>query len=292
VVSFGYVRRLARPLLRLVKGGRPAWFYDILAAQIKHYRPDVLLNQDLALDIDFLSEMKAHVRLLVGQHAATRLAETKKWDCYDLIISSFPPTVEFFRQRSIRSEVNRLGFEHAVLSSLPPENRNLDLVFIGSFHRVHKSRTELLEALCLRFPQLKIWGPEPDLLASSSPIREHYMGEAWGREMYRLLNRAKIVLNHHGDVPPWANNLRLFEATGMGALLLTDWKENLGEMFDPEKEVVAYRTVDECIELATYYLEHDQARCVIADAGQQRTLRVHSYEQRMREFVDLVGNSL
>jgi hypothetical protein len=42
--------------------------------------------------------------------------------------------------------------------------------------------------------------------------------------MYRVLECSKIVINHHGDVAPWANNLRLFEATGTGALLLTDWK--------------------------------------------------------------------
>jgi spore maturation protein CgeB len=178
------------------------------------------------------------------------------------------------------------------LPSLPPEHRDLDLVFVGSFHRVHKSRTELLETLCRQFSQLKIGGPTPGRLSSNSPIRQHYVGQAWGREMYRLLNRAKIVLNHHGDVPPSANNLRLFEATGMGAMLLTDWKENLAEMFDPGKEVVAYRTADECIDLAKYYLHHDQARSAVAEAGQQRTLRHHTYEQRMREFVDLVDHHL
>src|SRR5262249_35989025 len=97
VASLDCVRRLARPLFRLVNGGRPGWFYDILAAQIEHYRPDVLLNQDLALDIEFLNEMKKHVGFLVGQHAATRLPESKKWSCYDLVISSFSPTVDFFR---------------------------------------------------------------------------------------------------------------------------------------------------------------------------------------------------
>ena len=40
----------------------------------------------------------------------------------------------------------------------------------------------------------------------------------------------------------YANNMRLYEATGVGALLVTDWKENLGEMFEPGKEVVAYRS--------------------------------------------------
>jgi spore maturation protein CgeB len=288
-----HVGRLARPLLRGMKGNcQPAWVYDVLSAQIKRYRPDVVLNQDMALDGSFFSEMRPHIRFLVGQHAATRLSASKDWSYYDLIISSFLPTVEFFRQRGVPSELNRLGFEPKILSCLPPENRNLDVTFIGSFHSVHKSRTGFLEALCLRFPQLRIWGPGLSSLSSGSPIRQCYMGQAWGREMYRLLHRSKIVLNHHGDIRPWANNLRLFEATGVGALLVTDWKENLSEMFEPGNEVAAYRTLEECIELVSYYLEHEEERASVAHAGQERTLRDHHYYKRMEEFVDIVRNYL
>jgi spore maturation protein CgeB len=288
-----YVRRVVRPLLRFVHGsGRPAWFYDILAAQIEQFRPDVLLNQDMGFSSKFLRDIKQHVRLLVGQHAATCLPDAKDWNCYDLVISSFFPTVEFFRQRGVRSELSRLGFEPHVLSCLPSEDRTFDCTFVGSFHDVHRSRTELLETLCSRFPQLRIWGPGVSSLSSSSAIRARYAGQAWGREMYQILQRSKIVLNHHGDVAPYANNLRLFEATGMGALLLTDWKENLQEMFEPGKEVAAYRTTEDCIEAVSYYLEHEEARASIAHAGQQRTLRDHNYTQRMEEFVELVHNHL
>ncbi len=289
-----HARHLARPLFRFVNGnnGQPGWFYDILAAQIKQYRPDVLLNQDMGLSSEFLKEMKPYIRLRVGQHAATRLLASKDWSCYDVVISSFLPTVEFFRQRGVPSELSRLGFEPNILSCLPGENRSLDFTFVGSFHSVHKSRIELLEALCLRFSQLKIWGPGINSLSSSSAIRQRYAGQAWGREMYQILQRSKIVLNHHGDIAPYANNLRLFEATGMGALLLTDWKENLKEMFEPGKEVAAYRTAEECIALMSYYLEHEEARASVAHAGQQRTLREHNYTQRMGEFVELVHNYL
>ena len=41
--------------------------------------------------------------------------------------------------------------------------------------------------------------------------------------------------------------MRLFEATGSGACLVTDWKENLGELFEPDVEVVTYRSVAECV---------------------------------------------
>ena len=32
-------------------------------------------------------------------------------------------------------------------------------------------------------------------------------------------------------MPAHANNLRLYEATGVGAMLLTDWKPDLAELF-------------------------------------------------------------
>src|SRR5207237_10032736 len=114
-----YVERLARPLLRRMKGNcQPAWVYDVLSAQIKRYRPDVVLNQDMALDGSFFSEMRPHIRFLVGQHAATRLSASKDWSYYDLIISSFLPTVEFFRQRGVPSDLHRLGFDPKLLSCL------------------------------------------------------------------------------------------------------------------------------------------------------------------------------
>jgi spore maturation protein CgeB len=101
-----------------------------------------------------------------------------------------------------------------------------------------------------------------------------------------------LTLNDHGDIPPYANNCRLFEATGVGTLLVTDWKKNLHEMFEPGKEVVSYHTPEECIEKIQYYLEHEDEREEIARAGQQRTLRDHTYYQRMQELVDIVQKYL
>ena len=82
--------------------------------------------------------------------------------------------------------------------------------------------------------------------------------------------------------------MRLYEATGTGALLVTDSKPNLGDIFDIGREVVDYRTEDECIERVLYYLGHEGERSKIASAGQQRTLREHTYFNRMCEMVDIV----
>ena len=65
-----WLKSCARPLLRQRMEQDDGWFYAILSAQIKHDRPDVILNQDMrGVSARFLAEMKPHYRVLVGQHA-------------------------------------------------------------------------------------------------------------------------------------------------------------------------------------------------------------------------------
>jgi spore maturation protein CgeB len=114
-------------------------------------------------------------------------------------------------------------------------------------------------------------------------------GEVWGLEMYKILAQSRITLNRHVDIAEnYANNMRLFEATGMGACLVTDWKENLHTLFEPEKEVVTYRCADELVEKVTYLLENDKECQKIARAGQKRTLKEHTYQNRMKELLEIL----
>ena len=88
------------------------------------------------------------------------------------------------------------------------------------------------------------------------------------------------------------NNLRLFEATGAGTCLVTDWKANIREFFEPEREVVTYRSADELCERLQYLLEHDAERKQIAESGQRRTLKDHTYENRIPELIKLLKRNM
>jgi spore maturation protein CgeB len=83
--------------------------------------------------------------------------------------------------------------------------------------------------------------------------------------------------------------MRLYEATGVGSLLLTNEGSNLTELFQPGSEVVTYADVDDLVEKARHYLAHEDERRTIAAAGQARTLRDHTYEVRMRELAEILG---
>ncbi|MFQ5681802.1 MAG: glycosyltransferase [Candidatus Binatia bacterium] len=268
--------------------GRPSWFTNILTAQIKSYKPEILLNQAMeGIPTKFLLEIKPYVGLLVGQHAAP-LPPGEDYGCYDLVLSSLPKFVDYFRQLGVPAELHRLGFEPKVLDRLGENERNIGCSFVGTLSRDHKGRRLLLEYLCEN-TELAIWGRGIDALRRSSSIRSHYKGMAWGVDMYQILRDSKITLNRHIDVAgSHANNIRLYESTGVGAMLVTDWKADLSDMFEVGKEVVAYRNPQECLKLVRYYLAHEEERKAIARAGQRRTLEEHTYRKRMQELVDIV----
>jgi hypothetical protein len=281
-----YIKPLLRPLWRSLDGA-PSWFYQILTAQVKQYRPDILFNQDMRISSKFLNEIKPFARLLVGQ-IASPLPPGEDFSSYDLVISSLPNYVDYFRRLGITTELNRLAFEPGVLSKLNDDRIDISVSFVGSLSRHHKCRVQLLESLCSQL-DVKVWGPGVESLAKNSPIRQCYVGQAWGIEMYRVVRNSKITLNHHiGVSGPYANNMRLYEATGVGTLLVTDWKENLAEIFEPDREVVAYRSSQECAELIRHYLEDHARRETIARAGQQRTLNEHTYYHRTQRLVEIL----
>ena len=115
----------------------------------------------------------------------------------------------------------------------------------------------------------------------------------FGIDMYNLFDSSNIVLNMHVDVAGnYAGNMRLFEVTGIGSCLLTDNKKNLGELFDIDTEVVAYNSIEDCIEKAKWLIEHDDERKKIALCGQKKTLRLHTVEERCRTIIDIINREL
>jgi spore maturation protein CgeB len=115
----------------------------------------------------------------------------------------------------------------------------------------------------------------------------------FGLRMFQKLRDSRVTLNTHIDISRFsASNMRLFEATGVGSCLITDWKANLAEMFVPEVEVVTYHHPEECIEKVTYLLEHETERVAIAEAGQRRTLREHTFTRRAMSLHEIISDHL
>ncbi len=285
-----------------VRRRRPAARLRAIArAQIADFDPDVVYCHNLAFlarrDLDRLRRQR---RLVVGQ-IASPLPSRRLVAGFDLVLSSFPHFVARLRARGIDSEHFRLAIDARVLDRLRAAGadpdagsaRDLDVVFVGGVDpAVHGGGTALLARVCAR-RRVDVWGYGADRLPADSPILAHFHGEAWGLDMYRVLARARVAINRHIDVAEGhANNMRLFEATGMGALLVTDGAGDLGRLFEPGAEAIPYRDADELEAALDRYLADEPARRAAAAAGQRRTLSEHTYERRMAELVAILAPRL
>jgi hypothetical protein len=270
----------------------------IIAAQVDDFHPDVVyVFEWCPLGDGFLADLQGRVKLLVGE-IASPLPSDRTFAAYDLMLSSWPPMVEHFRKQGITSEYFRLGFDERILERLAPRPTSYDVTFVGGFAPSHADRIPWLEALLAEI-DVDVFCYGLENAAPSSPIRPHYRGQVWGWKMYETLLQSRITLNRHaridirGEVSTdWSNNLRLYEATGVGACLVTEWRPHLHQLFEPDVEVVTYRDVTECGEKIRYYLTHEPERAAVARAGQQRTIREHLYSYRMDELLGLFERQL
>jgi glycosyltransferase involved in cell wall biosynthesis len=272
--------------------GKPRWVQEIVLAQIKEYEPDIIYVQDLSiLNPDTVRNAKKYCRLLVGQIASPP-PPGKYLKNFDLIITSFPHFVEKFRKMGINSEYQKLAFEPRILKNVQKQKRIYDITFVGSFTPYHSEGTKMLEDVARQMP-IHVWGPGIEFLSPISPLRKNYHGEAWGLRMYKILAQSKIAINRHISASAkYANNMRLYEATGMGAMLITDDKKNLNNLFDVGKEVVVYKNSEDLVNKINYYFKNSKEREKIAEAGQERTLKYHNYRVRMVELAQILHRYL
>lgn len=259
-----------------------ASLHAIALQQIESYRPDVVFMQDLSFFHESTLQHLSGKHLLAGQ-CSCPFPDEKKVLKYRVLFSSFPHYVPRFRALGVKPVYLPLAFDGMVIARTKAVDRDIDVSFVGGMGAPsHWLRgMETLEAIAQEVPQAQFWGYGKELLPASSAIRAKHQGPAFGVDMYQVLLRSKIVVNRHGEVAAgWANNMRLFEATGCGAALLTEDAPNLGSLF-PNGGPVRYRDSREAVSQIKRLLADDGCRAESALKGCHETLSRHTYRERM-----------
>jgi spore maturation protein CgeB len=127
----------------------------------------------------------------------------------------------------------------------------------------------------------------------SAKLRPYLRRGVYGLDMYQAIADSKGVLNVHADASTgFASNMRLFETTGAGGCLLTDWKENLRELFEPDREILTYRSIEECAEKAAWLVAHPADAEAIGRAARARACKDHSFTRRAEELHKYIRSAL
>jgi spore maturation protein CgeB len=239
--------------------------YEKLALVVENY--DVFLNLNgINLHPDFVSTLPTvNVYACFDDPESSGRLSKPVAAAYDLCLVGNIAEIETYKSWGVKkAEFWPLGFMATDYDSNLTEEQILQ-----------GEREEDITLLCERK-----YVPERikrlDFFASNFPSG-NYFGPGWNngfleeKERIPLYLRTKIGPNFHNSTGPI--NLRTYSLPACGVMQVCDNKSHLGKIFELDKEVVGFDTVEEAVEKVKYYLAHDDERRKIAAAGWRRSLK-------------------
>jgi spore maturation protein CgeB len=266
----------------------------IVEAQIQTFKPDIVfLNSNFEyypILIPFLKKHHIKICAWISCPFPNDLDLTQ----IDHVFTLFEPHFQTFTARGIPTTLTHGGFDERILNQVIKKSY-YPVSFVGGIGKAHQKRETFLKKIVKVLP-LSIWGygfvsakkwkTIAKQFQQNFAFKKAFKGETWGIEMFNILSQSDITLNYHGDLAIGHSvNMRLFEATGVGTLLLTEENSGINQFFIPGKEVVVYNSPEDAIEKINYYLANPEEASKIAQAGQARTLKDYNYKHMIQQYI-------
>jgi hypothetical protein len=186
----------------------------------------------------------------------------------------------FLRSSACVRQVTQRGWLHPdqvglMLSAIRPDfyrpmsefDRDIEILFIGS---ITPRRREILTELSKEF----------DVTVRST----------FGEEMVELVNRAKIVLNIHAEVP-LDTETRVYEVLACKGFLITE-KLSEESPFVDKTHLIESSSLTQMKQNIRYYLNHPELRDPIAEDGYQLVVRHHTVNDQAKQLVATIEQYL
>jgi glycosyltransferase involved in cell wall biosynthesis len=168
-----------------------------------------------------------------------------------------------------KSVVEGLGYtymhvpkDHRIFNN-PNKERDIDVLFNGSFGYGREERREVLQYLLDKGIKL---------VAGGSEGGDHFTTEEYA-DRYK---RAKIAISFSQARGMNVVNARPFEAMSCGAMLLEQKSEELAKLYTEGIDYDVWITKEDLYQKICYYLEHERERESIASAGCTKTQELYS----------------
>lgn len=279
---------------------------DILLAQIEAHRTEVFYNLDpVRYASKFVKRLPGSVKRCIAWRAApSRLAD---FSAFDLMVCNFASILEDYRKAGLSTAYFAPAHDPVMDEYAVNMSRDVDVLFIGSYSRHHRNRAIMLDAIAAMQGDVKVTmhldtSSRFTRLAETpigliGPLRKHRLPKAirtisnapvFGRDLYKAISRAKIVVNGSIDMAGRdRGNMRCWEATGCGALLLSD-EGVYPNGFTPGSTMVTYSSPNDLVsELNRLLLDHEEARH-IAGSGYSMIRSIYSKQQQWIDFQNLI----
>ncbi|MBL7196671.1 MAG: glycosyltransferase [Candidatus Omnitrophica bacterium] len=294
--------RFPREQLSLAKSLENKKMNIALINKVKQYRPDavlVLMGDDIFAET--LKEIKNQGVIAANWFTDTVLDPRRQRSA---LIKNISSHYDYFFIYDNEAVLNFTQIDAPCVKSIPlacdssihksislsrqeKEKYGSQVCFVGSLDSM---REDLLRSLT-DF-KLGIWGNwwEKDVQLLKFYRKKH----VYFQEAAKIYNASDITLDIHiffgTNNKAFDINPRVFEATACGAFVLTNENPYLADLYEIDKEIVCYKSKQELREKIKYYLKHPDQRKTIAQKGQQKAHREHTYEKRLQKIISTVKN--
>lgn len=124
------------------------------------------------------------------------------------------------------------------------------------------------------------------------PSQTHF--DIYGIDMYKMIASSHLTFQIGTSKVTYQNSgaMRIFEAPGVRTALITEETENITDLYVPDKEIILYHSIDDCVKKVQYFLEDPDELVRIGIAGQKRVLTDHTTLKRCRQVDKIIKTSL
>lgn len=171
----------------------------------------------------------------------------------------------------------RLTFEQ-----IRGDNRPNDIVFVGRPYNKVDRLSKIKEKFGKRF---KIYGRWGGIKAKLKYFLESGMWVTClpNNKFVNFLQNSKIGVNIH--LSCGAPNLRTFQLMANGVMQICDNPQTISKLYEIDKEIVCFESIDELLEKIEYYLNYEEERAQIAYNGHLKTINEYSRRQTVMEAI-------
>ena len=107
-------------------------------------------------------------------------------------------------------------------------------------------------------------------------------------EMPLVFHNSKINLNITSRTIESGVSQRVFDILACGGFCLTNYQPEIAALFEDGKELVMYTDTKDLLQKVEYYLNHEEERLQIAQAGQEKVRNCFSIESRIAELINSI----
>lgn len=279
---------------------------SILLAQIEEHGTEVFYNMDpMRYGSDFVRKLPGCVKKTIAWRAAP--SPGCDFGAYDAVVCNFPSILESYRERGWRAEYFSPAHDPEMDAYAANTERPIDVLFVGGYSRHHRQRAVILDAVsslrerfnvvfCLDRSRLTRLAESPigqvlPLASHRRPPRIRAVSHepVFGRDLYAMISKAKIVLNGAVDMAGAdRGNMRCFETMGCGALMVSD-QGSYPEGMQNEKTMMLYEGSGDVTKVIAFALEKPNALRAIALHGRKMISESYSKTKQWTDFVSLAG---